>query len=212
MKNIINFTDNLARFTLIEDTDDLERIGRIHILNIRGFLSESEYTNSEWVAAEGMKLLESGKGIDTEYGKLFVNEEILFEENFNGTTLPPYLYNGSPVAVDIGYMGLTEMVELPCEDIAIKKTLCRLGADSVGDCKIEISTFTDLPDDLRGKVMAIKKNKDIFGLNELLKTVDLSVKQEKPESIFKQEIARKLSEEGYNFGSTPKVVEKVPEL
>ena len=77
--------------------------------------------------------------------------------------------------------------------------MCRLGADSVGDCKIGISTFTDLPDDLRSKVMAIEKNKDIFGLNELLKTVDLSVKQEKPESIFKQEIARKLSEEGYNF-------------
>lgn len=199
LKNMINLTDNLARYTLIEDTDDLERVGLIHMLNICGGLSESEYTNSEWLIAEGTKLLESGKGIDTEYGKLFINEDIPFEENFNGTTFPPYLYNGSPVTVDIGYMGSTEMVELPCEDISIKKAVCRLGADSVGDCKIEISTFTDLPDDLRDKVMAIEKNKDIFGLNELLKTVDLSVKQEKPESIFKQEIARKLSEEGYNF-------------
>ncbi len=199
LKNIINLTDNLARFTLIEDTDDLKRIGRIHMLNVRGALSESEYKNSEWLADEGMKLLESDKGIDTEYGKIFVNEEISFEENFNGTTLPPYLYNGSPVTVDIEYMGATEMVELPCEDLSIKKAVFRLGADSVGDCKIEISTFTDLPDDLRDKVMAIEKNKEIFGLNELLKTVDFSVKQEKPESIFKQEIARKLSEEGYNF-------------
>ena len=199
LKNIINLTDNLARYTLIEDTDDLERVGLIHMRNVRGGLSESEYTNSEWLIAEGTKLMESGKGIDTEYGKLFINEDIPFEENFNGTTLPPYLYNGSPVTVDVGYMGSTEMVELPCENISIKKAVCRLGADSVGDCKIEISTFTDLPDDLRDKVMAIEKNKDIFELNELLKTIDLSVKQEKPESIFKQEIARKLSEEGYNF-------------
>ena len=35
LKNIINLTDNLARYTLIEDTDDLERIGRIHMLNVR---------------------------------------------------------------------------------------------------------------------------------------------------------------------------------
>lgn len=76
LKNIINLTYNLARYTLIEDTDDLERIGLIHMLNVRGGLSESEYNNSEWLAEEGMKLLESGKGIDTEYGKIFVNDEI----------------------------------------------------------------------------------------------------------------------------------------
>ena len=95
LKNIINLTDNLARFTLVEDTNDVECVGRIHMLNVRGGLSESEYTNSEWLIAEGTKLLESGKGIDTEYGKLFINEDIPFEEKFNGTTLPPYLYNGS---------------------------------------------------------------------------------------------------------------------
>lgn len=38
-----------------------------------------------------------------------------------------------------------------------QKAVCRLGADSASDCKIEISTFTDLPDDLRDKVMAIEK-------------------------------------------------------
>ncbi len=104
LKNIINLTDNLARYTLIEDTDDLERVGLIHMLNVRGGLSESEYTNSEWLAAEGAKLLESGKGIDTEYGKLFINEDIPFEENFNGTTLPPYVNDPDAfVMVEIGY-------------------------------------------------------------------------------------------------------------
>ena len=206
LKNMINLTYNLARYTLIEDTDDLERIGLIHMLNVRGGLSESEYKNSEWThyatqnaAEQGMKLLDSGKGIDTEYGKIFVNYEIPFSEYFNGTTFPPYLYNGSPVTVDISYMGLMEMVELPCEEMSIKKAVCRIGAGSVSDCKIEISTFTDLPEDLLNKVMAIEQNKDIFGLNNLLKTMDFSVKQEQPVSIFKQELSRRLSEEGYNF-------------
>ncbi len=137
LKNIINLTDNLARYTLIEDTDDLERIGLIHMLNVRGGLSESEYTNSEWLAAEGGKLLDSGKGIDTEYGKLFINEDIAFEENFNGTTFPPYINDPDAfVMVEIGYGGLFEYAEMPCEDIAIKKALCRLGADDILDCDV----------------------------------------------------------------------------
>ena len=198
LKNIINLSYNLARFTLIEDTNDVERVGRIHMLNVHGFLSESEYKNKEWLAAEGMKLLESGTGIDTEYGKLYINEEIPFEENFNGTTFPPYLYNGSPVAVDIGYMGLTEMVELPCEDIAIKKALCRLGADDILDCKVEVDSSRDISDRWSERISEVEKTKDIFGLNNLLKTEDILLKQQ-PESIFQKEITRRLSEEGYNF-------------
>ena len=155
------------------------------MLNIRGGLSESEYTNSDWLAAEGRKLLESGTGIDTEYGKLFINEDIPFEENFNGTTFPPYLYNGSPVAVDIGYMGLTEMVEIPCEDMAIKKALCRLGADDILDCKIEVDSSRDISDEQWEKICEVEKTKDIFGLNKLLKSEGVHIKQEKPVSLFK---------------------------
>ena len=55
LKNIINLTDNLARFTLIEGTDDLERVGLIHRLNVCGGLSESEYKNSEWLIDKGTK-------------------------------------------------------------------------------------------------------------------------------------------------------------
>ncbi len=35
LKNMINLTNNLARFTSIEDKDNLERIGRIHMFNVR---------------------------------------------------------------------------------------------------------------------------------------------------------------------------------
>lgn len=195
LKNIINLTDNLARFTLIEDMDDVERIGLIHMLNVRGALSESEYQNKEWLVTEGKKLLESGTGIDTEYGKLYINEEIPFEENFNGTTFPPYLYNGSLVAVDIGYMGLTETIELPCEDMAIKKALCRLGADDILDCKVEVDSTRNITDEWSERISEVEKTKDLFGLNNLLKTVDFSVKQH--ESIFQKELVRRLCGEGY---------------
>ena len=199
LKNIINLTYNLARFTLIEDMNDVERVGRIHMLNVHGFISESEYKNKEWLAAEGMKLLASGTGIDTEYGKLYINEDMPFEEIFNGTTFPAYYCEpNSVVGVEIGYDNMTEFVELPCEDMVIKKALCRLGANDILDCKIEVDLSRDISNEWWEKICEVEKTKDIFGLNELLKTEDILLKQQ-PESIFQKEIARRLSEEGYNF-------------
>ncbi|MBD5103240.1 MAG: hypothetical protein HDT47_00040 [Ruminococcaceae bacterium] len=181
LKNIINLTFNLPRYMLIEETDDLEKIGLTHMLNVRGALLESEYTNSEWLADEGMKLLDSGSGIDTEYGKIYVNEDISFEEVFNGVTFPGYYCEPNSVAaVEIGYFDLTELVELPCEDIAIKKALCRLGADSIKDCKILVDSTFDICNEWSEKISEVEKTKDLFGLNDLLKTEDIRIKQEQP--------------------------------
>ena len=198
LKNIINLTYNLARYTLIEDTDDLERIGRIHMLNVRGFLSEAEYSNSEWLAEEGMKLLNSGSGIDTEYGKVYVNEDVPFDEMFNGTTFPAYYCEPNSVAgVEIGYFDLTELVELPCEDIAIKKALCRLGADSIKDCKITVDSTRDISDEWSEKISEVEKTKELFGLNRLLKSEGIRLKQEQPVSIFNKEVTRQLRENDF---------------
>ena len=197
LKNMINLTYNLARYTLIEDTDDLERVGRIHMLNVRGFLSEAEYSNSEWLVEEGMKLLESGNGIDTEYGKIYVNEDVPFEEVFNGTTFPGYYCEPNSVAaVEIGYSDSTELVELPCEDIAIKKALCRLGADSITDCKVLVDSTRDISDEWSEKISDVEKTKDLFGLNRLLKTEDIRLSC-KPVSIFNKEVTRQLRENDF---------------
>ena len=203
LKNIINLTDNLARFTLIEDTDDLERVGLNHMLNIRGGLSESECQNKEWLAAEGRKLLNSGKGIDTEYGMLFINEDIPFEEIFNGTTLPPYLNEAdSFVMVEIGYGSLFEYVEMPCEDMTIKKALCRLGADDILDCKVEVDSSRDISDEQWEKICEVEKTKDIFGLNKLLKTEDVHMKQEKSVSVFNKEVSKVLEQNDFTVSES----------
>ena len=198
LKNIINLTYNLARYTLIEDTDDLKRIGRIHMLNVRGALSESEYNNSEWLAEEGMKLLESGTGIDTEYGKLYINEDVPFEEIFNGTTFSAYYCEPNSVAgVEIGYDSLIEFVEIPCEDITIKKALCRLGADGLKDCKILVDSTRDITDEWSERISEVEKTKDLFGLNKLLKTEDVLLKQEQTVSIFNKEVSRVLNDNNF---------------
>ena len=158
LKEIINLTYNLARYTLIKDTSDLECVGRIHMLNVRGVLSESEYNNIEWLRSEGQKLLDSGKGISTDYGLLFVNDEISFEEVFNGRTFPPYYCDtNAVVTAEISYGDLTELAELPCEDIAIKKALYRLGAESISDCEISFETTQDISDELSEKISEAEK-------------------------------------------------------
>ena len=203
LKNIINLTYNLARYTLIEDTDDLKRIGRIHMLNVRGALSESEYNNSEWLAEEGMKLLESGTGIDTEYGKLYINEDVPFEEIFNGTTFSAYYCEPNSVAgVEIGYDSLIEFVEIPCEDITIKKALCRLGADGLKDCKILVDSTRDITDEWSDRISEVEKSKDLFELNKLLKTEDVLLKQEQPISIFNKEVSRILEQNDFTVSNS----------
>ena len=176
LKSIIDLTFNLPRYTLIEDTSDLERIGLIHLLNTRIAIPTSELENKEWLRTEGQKLLNSGTGIPTNYGLLFENEEISFEEVFNGRTFPPYYCDtNAVVTAEISYGNLTELAELPCEDIAIKKALYRLGAESISDCEIELDTAQNISEDKREKICSTEQNAGIFALNELLKSAELNV-------------------------------------
>ncbi len=199
LKNIINLTFNLDRFTLIEDTSDIEKVGLTHMLNIRGGIACSELENKDWLVEEGRKLLDSGKGIQTEYGLLFVNDGIEFAEIFNGTTFPQYYCDpDAVVSVEIFYCGLTELVELPCEDLTIKKALCRLGANSIKECKLDVDYAKIISDEWWEKINAVKHTKDIFGLNKMLKTEDICLKQEQPTSVFITEVERKLRSEGYD--------------
>ena len=169
------------------------------MLNIRGALSEAEYNDYDWLADEGMKLLESGKGIDTEYGKLYVNEEIPFDEVFDGRTFPPYYCSPDAVAaVEISYDGNIESVELPCEDIAIKKILFRLGADNISDCGMEVDSY-DLDGNRIDTAKSFEQSKDVFGLNNLLKSEDFRIKQDMPKSIFYWEMSKWLKENEFEF-------------
>jgi hypothetical protein len=197
LKNIINLTFNLERFTLIEDTNNLEEVGLTHMLNIRGGISTSELDDKEWLIEEGKKLLDSGKGIQTEYGLLFVNKEIEFAEIFNGITFPQYFCDPNALAsVEIFYSGLTELVELPCEDITIKKALCRLGTENIKDCKLDVDSTLNISDEWREKIIAVKQTKDVFGLNNMLKTEDIHLEQ--TDSVFMNEVRRSLLNEGYD--------------
>lgn len=130
----------------IRNVSDLTGIGKYHLMNIRGGLTEGELETIDF-AQVGCDLLTSGKGIPTDYGLLFVNEEVPFQQVYDGTTFPPYLYKGSEVAiVKVDYQGRTEYLYLPEEDITIEKAMKRLGAPCLDDCTLEMETF-NCPDE-----------------------------------------------------------------
>ena len=77
----------------------------------------------------GRRLMQSGTGIVTEHGILFVDEDVQFQELYDGQVFPPYLYDSSILCTaKAEYHGKVEYLYLPCERAAIDKSIGRLGA------------------------------------------------------------------------------------
>lgn len=141
LERLINLSFNINHYTVVRDVSDLTGIGKYHLINIRGSLTKDEQKTINF-AQVGRDLLSSGKGVPTEYGLLFENEEVPFQQVYDGTTFPLYCYKGNEVAiVHMHYQGRTEYLYLPEEDIAIEKAMKRLGAPCLSDCKMEVEIF-----------------------------------------------------------------------
>ena len=163
LERLINLSFNINHYTVIRDVSDLAGIGEYHLMNIQGCLSNEELETIEF-AKVGCDLLSSGKGVPTEYGLLFENEEVPFRQVYDGTTFPPYLYRGNEVAVvNMHYQGKTEYLYLPEEDISIEKAMKRLSAPCLGDCTMELEIF-NCPDKFWRD--GLENNFDIAGLRE----------------------------------------------
>lgn len=122
LKDIINLSFNVNRYVLIQDMSSLEKIGREYFLTVNGAVPANE-TENPLYAEKGRELIQSGKGILTEHGVLFVEGEIPFTEMYNGQTFPLYLNDPKTVlAVTLRYEDNWETICLPCEELAIKKS------------------------------------------------------------------------------------------
>ncbi len=96
--DLINQTFNMPRVTLIENVSNLEAVGKRHYMSMNGcVIGGPDNQSKEDYIKIGKELLESGKGIATQYGLMFHNEEIKEEIVYNGKTFPPYYYSGDTV-------------------------------------------------------------------------------------------------------------------
>ena len=178
LKNMINLTYNIDKFTLIKNVGDMTKVGRDYTLNTEGCVPADSRYDAKY-AEIGRKLLASGRGVFTERGLLFVEDKPI-EEVYDGKTFPGFAYQSFIVNVDVEYKGRYESLFLPESQLAIDKAVRRLGAESIDDC--DLSSEYGNPNFSRFSVRfeEILDNEGIDALNELayeLNTYDIDTEK-----------------------------------
>ena len=170
LKDLINLSFNLDKYTLITDISDMTKVGREYVLNTEGSVpADTRY--DEKYAQIGKELLNSGRGIFTEKGLLFIEDKPL-EEIYDGQVFPSFAYNRSIADVEIEYNGKLETVFLPDSELAISKAINRLGAKSIEDCDCVMEILDPKYNKLSDTLEEIFNNEGINELNSILKTLN----------------------------------------
>lgn len=143
MKELINLTFNLQHYTLIQDFSSKENIGKTHLMNKLGGMSEEEMEKTDF-ASVGRELINSGTGKITEYGLLFENIDVPLEEVYDGQVFPLYVYKDCVAIVGIKFKEKTEYAYLPCDDIEFDNAVKRLGAYTLDQCEIGLAELNIL--------------------------------------------------------------------
>ena len=174
LKDLINLTCNLNRYSLITNVGSFAEIGRAHKLNTTGAIPMRENETPEQTAEYeriGRDLIASGAGRFTEHGLLFVDREMEFVAEYDGTAFPPY-YDcpESKMAATLSFNGKEELLFLPEEESAINKAVRRLGAGDLSDCDVTLEQGS------AGLICelyeSINRSEGLLAMNELIKQLD----------------------------------------
>ena len=179
LPDLINLSFNLNRYPLIRDIGDMGKIGREYLLTVNGCVPADDADDPKY-AELGRELIQSGNGIFTEHGMLFVDENTPFQRSYDGQTFPPYLYDPGVLCVaKAEYGGKTEYLYFPCEEEAIDKAFARLGT-TADEVKITLEDFnTDSPEWF-GRFREIASEEGLYELNRLtaaVNTADIDLKK-----------------------------------
>lgn len=161
---LINYTYNLPRFTLISDFSTPNAIGVSHILNRKQVMSLDEMASTDF-AKIGKELMQSGKGITTPYGVLFVNEDIPFEPVYDGRHFPAFDYKGSCMTVEVSGKGEKEYLYLPCDTADIDHALAKLPAKTWEECECSLESSNFPAEDWSENSKSILANEGVYCLN-----------------------------------------------
>ena len=181
----INYTVNLNRITLVLNISNLQKVGAMHYMETHGGCCTSEEYNNPQRAAEARELLERGNGILTDYGLLFINDEVPFEPVYNGVNFPEYWYEGmDKTGIELTYQDRKEYLYCPCEDESVEFALERLGADRVEQCGAEI-TCIPFGVKLGERVEGVLHNEGFAAFNAFCKRIEFLTtdEQDKLEAV-----------------------------
>ena len=178
LTDLINLSFNLNRYPLIRDISDMGKIGREYLLTVKGCLPADDADDPKY-AKLGRELIRSGKGVFTEHGLLFVDEDTPFIRDYDGQNFPAYVYEEMLCFLRAEYNGKSEFLYLPCEEEAIDKAFARLGT-TADEVKITLEDFnTDSPEWF-GRFREIAAEEGVYELNRLtgaVNTADMDLKK-----------------------------------
>ena len=166
LPDLINLSFNLNRYPLIQDIGDMGKIGREYLLTVRGCLPADDADDPKY-AEFGWELIRSGKGVFTEHGLLFVDEDTPFVKDYDGQNFPAYVYDQMLCFIRAEYNGKTEFLYLPCEEEAIDKALSRLGAPTPDDVELSWEDICIDSDKWIGRFKEIAAEEGVYELNHL---------------------------------------------
>ncbi len=171
LPDLINLSFNLNRYPLIRDISDMGKIGREYLFTVKGCLPADDEDDPKY-AEFGRELIQSGKGVFTEHGLLFVNENTPFQKLYDGQVFPPYVYDSDVLCIArADYNGKSEYLYLPCEEKAIDKAFARLGA-APENAKITLEDFSVNNPKWFERFKQIAADEGVYELNGLANAIN----------------------------------------
>ena len=170
-KDLINLTFNLPRYTVIHDLRNMEAIGKAYYLNINGAILPDEQKRTDF-AVIGRELIRSGNGRATEFGLLFKNQDVPFQEVYDGVNFPEYYHSECLATVSIEHDGKAEYLYLPCEDLSITKAMYRINASDVDELVATLENFEVDAPEWFDRLKKILQDESIFDLNDVLAAIN----------------------------------------
>lgn len=171
LPDLINMSFNLNRYPLIQDIGDMGKIGREYLLTVKGCLPADDEDDPKY-AEFGRELIQSGKGVFTEHGLLFVDESTPFQKLYDGQVFPPYVYDSDVLCIARAeYNGKSEYLYLPCEEKAIDKALARLGT-ALENAKITLEDFSVNNPKWFERFKQIAADEGVYELNGLANAIN----------------------------------------
>lgn len=170
VEKMINLTFNMPHYTLIQDFSSMAAVGKEHFMTVNMCISSEEAKNIDF-AYIGKTLIDSGDGKTTQYGILFENEDVKYEEPYDGQVFPEYVYESAFVEAGITYQGKTAYVYLPDMPTVVDKALRRLGAPSLQDCDVYLD---DLHLENQGwiyKLTSIMNDEGVYAVNTVIQVL-----------------------------------------
>ena len=171
LPDLINLSFNLNRYPLIQDISDMGKIGREYLLTVKGCLPADDADDPKY-AKLGRELIRSGKGVFTEHGLLFVDEDTPFIRDYDGQNFPAYVYEEMLCFLRAEYNGKTEFLYLPCEEEAIDKAFARLGAPTPDDVELSWEDICIESEKWTERFKEIAAEEGVYELNRLAAAVN----------------------------------------